>query len=310
MTAKPFSRPAPSAVPAATLRICYVLLVHHKFDQVERLVQRLDAPGVSFVVHIDKKVASNDAEALKAALARRGNVTYARRIDARWGSYRQALAIMMGIRAAASQADIDRCILLSGQDYPIASHKDIVAFFVNAPRREFIEAYPLDLSEDQPPQWTPYHRFRRYHVWLGRRHFSLPWLTKPMPPIPIFHGSTWWALTGEAIFHLAAAFETDRRLRRYLRTGLLVDEVYVPSLLMNSPFASRVTGANVTFAQWTATSGAHPKTLELADSADLTTCGKLFARKFDAGTSGSLLDWLDARDQNASAAVEAPIGGR
>lgn len=278
------------------MNICYVLLVHHKFDQALRLIERLVAPGVVFVVHIDKKVRREEAEAFRVALALIDrHVVYARRVDARWGSYRQALAIMMSILAAATRDDFDRCVLLSGQDYPITSHAEIVACFRDAPDREFIEARPLDLTDDRAPGWTPHHRFRRYHFWFRKRLLTLPAVKKPLPPIPLYHGSTWWALTREAILHLATAFETEGQLRRYLRTGLLVDEAYVPSLMMNSPFAARVTGANVTYAEWTETSGAHPKTLVRADAEALAGSTKLFARKFDAATDAAILDWLDDR---------------
>jgi hypothetical protein len=116
---------------------------------------------------------------------------------------------------------------------------------------------------------------------------------KGLPPLPIYHGSTWWALTRPALEYISDQFESNGRLRRYLRTGFLVDEVYIPTLMMASPFASKVTGENVTFAEWTPTSGPHPKALRIDDLPALLGSRKLFARKFDDAIDGTIMDALD-----------------
>lgn len=72
-----------------------------------------------------------------------------------------------------------------------------------------------------------------------------------------------------------------------------MDEVYIPTIMMASPFASKVTGENVTYAEWTPTSGSHPKTLRLSDLASLLESPKLFARKFDDAVDGSVMNELD-----------------
>ena len=188
----------------------------------------------------------------------------------------------------------DRYVLLSGQDYPIASQFEILRFFREHHDREFLEAFPLDVLDAAAEGWSPYFRFRRYHLWIGRKHLQVPVLRKGPPPAPIHHGSTWWALTREALEYIADQFTANARLRRYLRTGFLVDEAYIPTLMMNSRFAGRITGNNVTHAQWTPTSGTHPKTLRSDDFDALVTSPKLLARKFDAATDVDLLDRLDA----------------
>jgi hypothetical protein len=95
------------------------------------------------------------------------------------------------------------------------------------------------------------------------------------------------------VTYVAEQFVSNRSLRRYLRTGFLVDEVYVPTLIMASKLATKVAGSNVTFAQWTPTSGPHPKTLGIDDLQELLTSPKLFARKVDARADESLLNELD-----------------
>ena len=276
------------------MKLCYVVLIHHKFDQAARLLGRLYGEGVNFVVHIDHKVSDEAVVAFKRVVEKYP-VTYTRRESAQWGSYSQAAAILGGMETAAScGVDFDRCIIVSGQDYPIASHREIVDFFEANPRTEFLEAVELDVTDATRTDWSPYYRFRRYHVWLGRRRVTLPLLRKRVPSFPIFHGATWWALTASAVRYVDDEFRTRAEFRRLMRTSFLADEVCVPTLLMNSAFARNVARRNVTFAEWTATSGPHPKTLRSSDLPALLESPKLFARKFDEALDRGVLDQLDA----------------
>lgn len=275
-------------------RVCYLVMLHHKFEQALRLLHRLQGPEAGFVLHIDRGANPAHVRALRNNLTALGPIAFARRIRAKWGSYAQARAIMECIRCALERLPrFDRYVLISGQDYPIASGAQIQAFFSKMPQAEYLEAFPCDLSRPDIEHWSPYYRFRCFHFWTGEKHHVLPILRKKPPQAPIFHGSTWWALTRAAIEYVAREFESDKGLRRYFKTSFLVDEAYIPSLIMSSPFAANVRGDNVTFAQWTDTSGPHPKVLGSADLDVLLQSPKLFARKLDASVDESLLNLLD-----------------
>jgi hypothetical protein len=275
------------------MRICYLVLVHHKFDQAARMIRRLAGPGCGFVLHIDRNADPESIQRFRADLRSIDGIVYARSVRVRWGSYAQALAIMRSIQAAMDRPErYDRYVLLSGQDYPIVPRRRIDQSFRDNPQSEYIEAYPLNVMDDAPG-WSPYYRFRRCHLFLGRFHRALPYAHKGPPPQAIYHGSTWWALTRPALEFIAREFKDNNRLRRYLRTSFLVDEAYVPTLLMGSPLRSRVAGHNLTHAEWTPTSGPHPKTLGMEDLPSLQSSSKLFARKFDADVDGVVLDELD-----------------
>ncbi len=142
-----------------------------------------------------------------------------------------------------------------------------------------MEAFATDVLDPRAPGWSPHYRFQRYHFGVGDHRFVLPVLRKRPPPLAIFHGSTWWALTHGALQYLPSEFESNGALRRYLKTSFLVEEAYVPTLMMASPFALAIAGSGVTFAQWTPTSGPHPKVLRWADLETLAASSKLFARK-------------------------------
>ena len=278
------------------VKICYVVLVHHKLEQADRLIRRLTAPGNGFVVHIDAAVDAHSVRAFQSRLRSVQLLSYTPRTKACWGSYRQALAVMRCIETAIHHMEpFDRYVLLSGQDYPIASNREIRDFFSQDRVSEYLEALPLDLLDAQAPGWSPYFRFRRYHVWFGRHHGVLPGLVKSPPQPPIFHGSTSWALTREAVTYLAEQFRADHHLRRHFESSFLVNEAYIPTLMMSSHLAAKVAPSNVTHAEWTPTSGPHPKVLRAADFCTLWRSPKLFGRIFDVAVDVAIMDLLDER---------------
>jgi hypothetical protein len=277
------------------MKICYFITLYHKFDQAVRLISKLAGPSTSFVLHIDKQAGESPLDLLRVELGSGQDVHFAPRVASKWGSYKGALAIANCIHTAVREIDyFDRCILLSGQDYPICSRRGIFEFFEKNVDLEFIEAFPMDIVDETQPGWSPYYRFRRRHFWIGNRRSKIPILRKGLPDLQMYHGSTWWALSRDAILYLDAEIRRNHRLRRFLKTGFLVEEAYVPTLIMNSSLLHRVAKRNVTFDQWTPTSGPHPKILTESDFEQLMASPKLFARKFDASVDSSILDRLDA----------------
>jgi hypothetical protein len=276
------------------MNICYIILLYQKFDQSVRLIRRLSGPNTSFVVHVDAKVSNVAFQKLKEDTAGFGSVFFARRERSRWGSFNVVKAIFNCIRAAILNDDkFDRCILLSGEDYPIKSAEEIIDFFKKNSTLEFIEAFLRDASDRTEPGWSPFYRFRRYHFWINDRRRTVPLLTKRLPDFRIFHGSTWWALSRDAIVYLDRMFAEDERFRMTFRSGFLVEEACIHTMMMNSPFSDRVIGSDTTFAEWTQTSGPHPETLTTSDFDKLVGSKKLFARKFDAAVDSKILDMLD-----------------
>lgn len=281
--------------PAST--VCYLLLAHHKFDLLQRIIERLAGPGVGFVIHFDRKVSARAIEEFKRNLTPKAQlVAYSRRERSRWAGYAQAVAIMRVVQAALTKLPaFDRYVLASGQCYPLASPEKIATFFAQHPTTEFIEARPLDTATKALGWWSPYYCFRLYHVWLGKRRRYVPWLRKAQPVIPIYQGSTWWALTRAAMEHVRHEFENNHRLRRQMSTSIFVDEAYIHSLLMASPLAANVVRRNVTYADFSKThlTGPHPTILTSADLATIVASGKLLARKVDPHIDAALLDQLD-----------------
>jgi Core-2/I-Branching enzyme len=188
-------------------------------------------------------------------------------------------------------------MLISGQDYPIQSNHAILEFLEKHPHEEFMEYYAMDIDDKKAEGWSPYYRFRRYHIWIGRKHKVLPFFVKKKPTIPMYHGAQWWLLTNNAIKFLANEFKNNKKWNSFMASGFLTDEAYIPSLIMSSKLATNVVGKNVTYADWRNPTGPHPKTLSTSDFDDIVSSGALFARKLDMDMDANILDALDQHAQ-------------
>ncbi|PPC86126.1 MAG: hypothetical protein CTY37_06580 [Methylotenera sp.] len=282
------------------MKICYLILIHHKFEQAKRLINQLANSQTCFVIHIDAKVDQATYERFKQDMVTISSIHYSKRIDVKWGAFSLTKAIMETILHAVSSDVIkcDRYMLISGQDYPIVSNQAISNFIETHQTEEFIEAVLLDLTDDKTKVWTPFYRFIRYHFWVGKKRISTALIKKNPPNIPIYHGSAWWLLTSKSIEYLADVYIHNKKINRFFSTSFMSDEAYIQTLLMSSPFSTNIVGRSLTYTNWENASGAHPKTLTKDDIAKINTSNCLFARKLDTDLDIEIFNLLDLQKIN------------
>jgi core-2/I-Branching enzyme len=87
---------------------------------------------------------------------------------------------------------------------------------------------------------------------------------------------------------------TDSRpeVVRFFRHVKMPDEIYVQTVLLNSPLRETIVADDIHYIDWSR-GGSHPKTLGTEDYAKIVASGKLFARKFDPVHDAQILDLLD-----------------
>jgi hypothetical protein len=194
----------------------------------------------------------------------------------------------------SSGEQFDYATLLSGQDYPIKSHAVIEHGLSRG--GEFIECFSLL----RPNRWSDhggnfqaaarvYGRYIRFRsrIWrIGSRR-----LPNDIPP---FGGSQWWTLSRQAIDHLHRINRENSRLIGALSRSFIPDEVFVQTILGNSPFAASIVQDDLRFAIWDRPQPPFPATLTSADMPVLAASEKHFARKFDFDTHPHLADEIDA----------------
>ncbi len=81
---------------------------------------------------------------------------------------------------------------------------------------------------------------------------------------------------------------------KHFSYSLCPDELFLQTIILNSPFATNVINNNCRYTEWDQSS-AHPRILTVADFDKISSADKLFARKFDPTLDAAILDLIDQK---------------
>ncbi len=295
------------------MKIAYVILAHKLPKQLTRLVHKLNAGDVSFFIHVDKKTDNQIFEEIRASLNAFNNVYFMERRVCNWGEF-NAVAITLNIMYVILRSDIryDYVILLTGQDYPIKSNKQIQKVLNASGGQSFIEFFPLP-SEHWENENGGLDRLYYWHLnFLGRRiafmkEKQLRFRILNLLPLrlnnifsfrrklphkfAIFGGSAYWCLTRECVEYIGNLVQSDRTYINFFKFTSLPDETFFQTILLNSPLKNSLVNNNLRHIMWSKSS--HPEILQKQHFDQFMNSDKLFARKFDMTIDADVLDMID-----------------
>lgn len=303
------------------LAILYVLLVHNHPAFVKRLINALNEPQHTFIVHVDEKYSEMQEDLLAyASTIENVFIMEENRLRLNWGGYSIVNATLSAMQLALlSERHFDFMVDLSGTHYPLKSNKAI--------RKQLSEkpyAVYMDVGEEptRPPaeMWHHYvecddtiHRITRLPMLRGMN---------------IHIGSQWFAIPRHLVeWYLYDPLPYDYSF--YATHIIVADENYFQTLFKNSPYCEDLVPKNllfVLFDKWENERanetmqerderkclspdpdhcGRSPTTLNLSFKKLLSISKALFARKFDPADDGSmaLVDLIDEWRSNEDIAA-------
>jgi len=277
----------------ANVHLTYLILAHHKPDQVAGLIDSLDDDNTSFCVHFDAKSAIKGL--LRNKFASRKNVKVLQSdIDVNWGGYNMVAATLKLMKAGISQKR-GYLILLSGQDLAIKSNDHIRHFYEHSYGNQYMDYSPLPSSS-----WALHGGLDRINYYwfvdqVGkeasfmlyegqiRSGFKRPFFSGLVP----YGGSQWWSLTMDCAEYILNFVRANRSFDDFMRYCLIPDELYFQNILLNSPLQSSVINDNLRYIDWQ--SGPEsPRILRSEDFPKMMTSDCLFARKFDTAIDSTI----------------------
>ena len=295
------------------MKLAYVILCFKNFQQVQRMIDRLDDPQSHFLIAVDANSPDKPVETLRKSLANRPNITFAPRSKIQWGKFSAAAAFRDGV-ASLLQAEVmfDYVFLMSGQDYPLVKPDQIRQKLKDSGGRSFLlhEPFPVKMWEPlgmgrmyswnffygrnvyQFPKWAPANRrwVQLIYAIINRivpRRGKFPLALTP------YGGSPHSTLSREAAeYALRFAREHPEYDRRF-RFTLHSDEVYFQTILANSPLKGRLINNDLRYLVWPSSDAASPIVLTAANLPGILASGALFARKFDVSVDAKVLDLID-----------------
>lgn len=230
------------------VKLAYIVLAHSDPEMFGLLLKRLSHPDVAAFVHVDGR---SDQRPFEAAVEKISNVHFVSdRVQARWAGFSLVESTLRAFALALTNTTkaCTHFVVISGSDYPLVSNATILDFFATHPNRQFIRRFSLMDSGDAFQIWRVRGRYFREwadrFTWKRRPLFVLERLLRFFPRqapdgIRIVLGSQWVALTRDCIAYCVDRARDDRRITRFFRPSFAPDEMFIHTLVENSPFAKQ-----------------------------------------------------------------------
>lgn len=266
-------------------RIGVLVLVHKNLSQLRDLCAHL-AADFSVFVHIDKKADFSPGDL--------SDLTGVQAISTRevtWGSFAMVSATLDLLRLAVSE-EIDRVVLISGQDLPLKTNKAIRAFYETHPEVNFIES--LNLRDwdaggmDRIVLWhskSPVGSQGLYNFALRALGFTLHKTQKILRVSrrldwDFYCGPQWFDLTGETASQILNLVDQNPRFLRRFRGTACSDEIFFQTAIHYLGLEQTCADLTTRYIDW-ASGPEFPRLLRADDLPTLAGSEALFARKFD-----------------------------
>ena len=284
-------------------RHAYLILAHHHFAQLRKLIELLDDPRNDIYVHVDAKAAF-DPEEWRGVCRHSALVFLEHRIRVSWGGVSIMRSELALLREALVHGGYDYYHLLSGMDLPIKDQDTIHSFFDRHSGTEFLNFWNF--------KKTTRSRFHYYtlfpegagYFWTNLANNIFKGLQmavgyKINRDVDFRFASQWFSITESLARYVVSKEEWLEKVFRHTNT---CDEIFLATLVWNSPFREHlyvkepveehvVNESNMRFIDWTrGESIRHPWTFRLEDWDLLMSVPHFWARKFDDSVDGRIVD--------------------
>jgi hypothetical protein len=287
------------------MKLVFLILVHKNARQVAGLIDcLLRYPHSEVLVHVDLKSPEVYAELYEKYGESHRVKLIAKRYKVFWGSYGQVMATHALMAEAASIPGTFYGVLLSGQDMPIKPVKDFAAFLERSQGRQFLVNFRLPDNQWQDGGMNRlgyYHVDIEGHSWLSnrinaviRRLQDIAGLKRRVSQ-PLYGGSNWFNLSSDAVRYFCDYIGKNPKYLRQFRHSRCADEIFVQSVIMNSPIRESVVPDDLRMIDW-GSGPEFPRVWRLEDLERLLGAeDKFFARKFEPVTDAAIIKALHER---------------
>lgn len=285
-------------------RHAYLILAHGHFEQLKKLISLLDDPRNDIFVHIDARATAFDASAFEG-LCKHSRLQFIEpRIAVHWGGI-SIMRAELALLKEAVKGQYTYFHLLSGMDLPIKTQDQIHAFFQEHQGKEFLDMWVFKS-----------HTHRRFHYYTlfpeGAGSFFPNLANNLFKGLQMLVGhqinkgvdfrfaSQWFSITQDCARYVVSQEAWLEKVFRHTNTA---DEIFLPTLIWNSPFKEKLydarehpqntelTQANMRFIDWTrGESIRHPWVFRADDWGLLMSVPHLWARKFDDSIDAQIID--------------------
>lgn len=283
-----------------------LIMFHKNMEHLVRIISSFPSKDAfSIYIHVDKKhrLAKSELARISGFGAVRGVFS---EYHINWGGFNLLKAELALMRKAVNEGHDGYVHLISGQDFPVKRHMDFLAYFEENKGHEFLEyrAYPNSEWENGTlSRVENYYPFDWFNCKTSsglrtiNRIISLQKRLKIRRKPPgqfsrMYGGSTWFSLSSQCVRHILEETEARPAFYNRLKYTFVPEELYIPTLVLNSPFAGAVVNDNLRYIIWKSRNGNYPANLDEGDFQRIINSNAFFARKMEYPVSRSLVEML------------------
>jgi len=278
------------------MKIAYIILAHKYPEQLIRLIHRLNTEKASFFVHVDKKTDKIIYNQIVENLNGLSNVYFLNRNKAYWAFFSSMLnPTVRGIDEMFKRnVPFDYVILLTGQDYPLKSNKQIEKVLQENKGKVFMRYHSIP-SDCWINEKGGLDRIEYRHFYFFDRHFIFPIKRKFPKVFKPYGGNAYWCLPKECAEYVRNLIKQNPSFFNFFKHVFAPEEIFFQTVILNSPFKDSVINNDLRYIDWPDKNPSHPKILCKEDFEKLLRSSSLFARKFDITVDADILDMIDKR---------------
>lgn len=117
---------------------------------------------------------------------------------------------------------------------------------------------------------------------------------RSLPSFSLHGGLTWWNITKEFAEYVLEKIKSDKEYIDFFKNTLIPDEMFMQTLLANSPFKDDLVNDDKRYIVWDwEVNGTHPLTIKKEDFNTIINGNDHFARKFDLVNHPEIFDSID-----------------
>ncbi len=286
-------------------RTAYILQIHKNPNQVNMFINQLISDGESDVyIHIDKKHYYN----MYDKIIKSPNVRILDEcVNVNWGDISQVDATILLIRNVLNSGiEYDNICFRSGQDLLVKNGFN--DYLKQNQGQIFMTIESINKSESGLTNiiWPKNTRrlYQRFHplriyrsllLFLFNRGINLfPNLTELPKKWNLFRGSSWFCIPFDIAKYITEFLDKNKWFYNFYRDAMCPDESFFQTLIMNSPYRSKVINNNLTYLSWGKTfwDRNHPTVLTNLDKEVIEESNQYFARKFDESVDMTIIKYF------------------
>lgn len=290
-------------------RHAYLIMAHHNFPQLYKLMSFLDSADTDIFLHVDKKAKDFDEKyAVRSCIY--STVTIIPRKSLSWGSDNLTRCEITLLKTALP-GKYDYYHLISGDDIPLRPLQDIHTFFDENSGKEFVS---VNWKATDDPNSNIYNRIRQYHIFqnldvgdsrvmhrfVGKLQIILNNLQRKVGvdrcqnlPFRLGKGSQWFSITHSLADYTVSYY--DSTLKKFFAYSYGTDELLIQTVLLNEPsfLAQRYDKGNMRLIDWDRSpDGRSPYTFTIDDYDLLVSSKKLWARKVSESVDSEIINLI------------------